>query len=73
MPSIDKDKAGCLDAIFSITQFAVITPIYAYLWYRLFTLAGATTSDFALLWLYVGLASVFALIRTIFKVFVSQE
>lgn len=68
-----KTEAGCLRATIAILRMAALTPAWGYLWYRLFQLTDATSGDYAVLYVYIGLFCVFECVASVVSVALSKS
>lgn len=59
---------GCLKYGSGLVRIFALTPIWGYLWYRLFQLTEATSGDYAVLFVYIGLYCAFAVLEAIVSV-----
>lgn len=68
-----QEKKGCVAAIGALCRIVALTPIWGYLWYRLFQLTEAQTSDYTVLFVYIGLHTVFVLVESTITVVMAKE
>lgn len=72
MAMTEKEQKGCLKSSVTLVQAVALTPCWGYLWYRLFSLTQATSGDYAVLFVYIGLSAVFVIVGAVVQT-ITQE